>query len=180
VHEKPYWLQPMYHGKFKEAACNDCHGERYHLNESKTWSRANEMFIRFGCHGCHLVKGYENIEKVGPDLRRIAAKVNPEWLVAWIENPQAYNPHSKMPNFRLSHDDATAIAAFVLKNSEANYRLPENYPGPGSAAEGKELVETIGCRGCHVIADADREAYEKYREKDRPVKDHGPQLTRVA
>ena len=38
----------------------------------------------------HLVDGFGDLPKAGPSLERIAAKVSPEWLVDWIENPKRF------------------------------------------------------------------------------------------
>lgn len=181
VHTLHHWEEPMYRGDFMEASCNDCHGPRYGLQETKTWAYATRMFTELGCHGCHLLEGFEKMDKVGPELNRIGTKVSPEWLVGWIENPTAYNPNTRMPNFRLSHEESVAVAAFLLSNSEKDYRPHEGFPGMGPAEVGRQLVENVGCKACHIFNDDDRQKVDEYRaEHNKGARDHGPQLSRIA
>src|SRR6185436_18168884 len=50
----------------------------------------------------------------GPNLRGVASKVNPNWLYAWIKDPKAYWSETRMPNLRLSDQDAADIVAYVF------------------------------------------------------------------
>jgi mono/diheme cytochrome c family protein len=102
-----------------------------------------------GCPGCHLASGFEQRAKVAPDLRHLASKVNPTWLVEWIKDPKAYWSHTKMPNFRLAWEEAEVAAAYLLSSSQP-YTAPK-YPGNGDVEAGKKLVEDLGCLGCHQI-----------------------------
>jgi mono/diheme cytochrome c family protein len=86
---------------------------------------------------------------VGPDLRRVASKVNPSWLVEWIKAPNESWPGTKMPNFLFSWEESEAAAAYLLSSSSP-YQGPQ-YPGTGDAAAGKKIVEEIGCLGCHQL-----------------------------
>ncbi len=54
-----------------------------------------------------------------------------------------------MPNFRLSDEEASQLAAFLLKESVG--KVPA---GPrGNADNGKKLVASSGCLNCHAISD---------------------------
>src|SRR5262249_40016372 len=37
--------------------------------------------------------------KVGPSLRRLTEKSNPEWAAKWIKDPRGFRPDTKMPHF---------------------------------------------------------------------------------
>ncbi|MGH7852598.1 MAG: c-type cytochrome, partial [Candidatus Binatia bacterium] len=119
---------------------------------------------QIGCTGCHLVKGYENIPKIAPSLMKISAKVDPSWMVRWIENPHKFRPRTRMPNFDLKQDEALAIASYIWSQSKEEgdkwtkeHPLPAAFRGgdANAAAKGKQLVETIGCKGCHGFADGE-------------------------
>jgi mono/diheme cytochrome c family protein len=127
-------------------------------------SEGQRLFEQIGCTGCHLVRGYEDIPKIGPSLRRISAKVDPSWAVRWIQNPQEYLAGSRMPNFSLKEDEAVAIAAYLWSVSkEEGEKWSEQHSLPAgagqsdkdSAARGKALVESIGCKGCHGFAEGE-------------------------
>jgi mono/diheme cytochrome c family protein/cbb3-type cytochrome oxidase cytochrome c subunit len=45
------------------------------------------------------------LRKVGPSLRRLGEKTNPEWTRLWIKSPRGFRPDTKMPHFyRLSNN----------------------------------------------------------------------------
>jgi len=39
------------------------------------------------------------MRKVGPSLRRLAEKTNPDWVSRWINAPRDFRPDTKMPHF---------------------------------------------------------------------------------
>jgi mono/diheme cytochrome c family protein len=153
-----FWEQPLLRGDKIQATCIKCHVNVDHLAGAQSIAAGQMLFEELGCHGCHLVNGYEDLGKVGPYLRRIQAKVNPTWLVGWVTNPHVYRPKTRMPNFMFERDQAEAIAAYLLDatrgDSEAwlaSRPLPPGIDPNDSAlvAHGKELVNSLGCRGCH-------------------------------
>ena len=107
-----------------------------------------ELFSKVGCMGCHVVNNdnkdykhknlpyeplvsehgydiaemdrYELLKNQGPNLIGIGSKADAEWIYNWIKDPSKYYPETRMPNLRLSHNEATDITAylFTLKNSE--------------------------------------------------------------
>lgn len=56
--------------------------------------------------------------RFGPELSGIGSKVSYEWLYAWLMNPHAYAPDTKMPSMRLTPPEAADLAAYLgtLKN----------------------------------------------------------------
>jgi cytochrome c oxidase subunit 2 len=74
------------------------------------------------CAGCHTVRGTDAKGEHGPDLthlnsrRRLAAGVltnTPDHLMKWIVNAQQLKPGSRMPGFKLSEKEASALALFL-------------------------------------------------------------------
>jgi cytochrome c2 len=55
----------------------------------------NDVFIKYGCLGCHKV-GDEG-GTTGPDLTLIGQRKTMEQMSAWIRNPQAVKPDAAMP-----------------------------------------------------------------------------------
>jgi len=173
---------PLRRGDMVQQSCIQCHSN-LRLPGAETVARGENLFEQLGCIGCHLVEGYGDLEKVGPYLRRISAKVNPAWLVEWVQNPHQYRPNTRMPNFMFNREQATAIAAYLLSVSkvEGDQWLAA-HPGstavdPGDAAKvakGKELANSIGCRGCHAFAPGESLAHLGQN------KDIAPNLSNVA
>jgi len=88
-------------------------------------------------------------KKVGPNLKEIRAKLRPEWIPVWLENPHAWRPTTKMPRFRLNDDEVRKISAFIWQNA-----LDDSIPrqAPGNAESGRQLFEARGCLGCHSLS----------------------------
>jgi mono/diheme cytochrome c family protein len=148
--QTPRLAEPLLTDTWIQSQCRKCHQpELPALQFAAAAARGQHLFQAMGCPGCHLVQGYEQEAKVAPDLRRVASKVYPSWLVEWIKEPKSYWPATKMPNFRLSWEESEAAAAYLLSSS-APYNGPK-YPGNGNAQTGKQLVESLGCLGCHQI-----------------------------
>jgi len=85
--------------------------------------RAPELFVRYGCAGCHTIPGVQRANgRVGPPLRQIAGRVyiggvltnRPDNLVRWIVNPRAISPKTAMPVTGISEAEARHVAAYLL------------------------------------------------------------------
>lgn len=162
--EVHYWEFPLLRGAKAQSSCASCHLDAQRLQDAPLLAEGQRLFEQIGCTGCHLVKGYEDIPKVAPSLKRLSAKVDPSWMVRWIQNPHNYRPNTRMPNFSLKEDEAVAIGAFLWSASkEEGEKWLQSHPLPAVfregekelAARGKSLVESIGCRGCHGFADGE-------------------------
>jgi len=142
--------EPILLGNLMQANCRNCHAPEVELEGAPVLSKGKKLFIKLGCHGCHLVDGYQKERKVGPSLLRIAAKVDPSWLVRWVKKPKNYLPKTRMPFFSMSDEDTMAISAYLWQVSEKGYQVAEKYQG-GDTAKGKKLFETVGCQACHKV-----------------------------
>ncbi len=158
------WEFPLLRGAKAQSSCTSCHLDVQKFEDAPLLAEGQRLFEQIGCTGCHLVKGYENIPKVGPSLRKISAKVDPSWMVRWIENPHQFRPRTRMPNFELKQDEAMAIASYLWSGAKEeadqwtqSHPLPAGFRGGESnqIARGKKLVETIGCKGCHGFAEGE-------------------------
>ena len=74
-----------------------------------------------GCMGCHQIQpepdpnydpSLQNLRlEHGPNLIGIGSKTDAEWLFNWLKNPYSYHPDTKMPNLRLTDQEAADIAS---------------------------------------------------------------------
>jgi cytochrome c len=87
--------------------------------------RGRKLVEYYGCGACHTISGVHSTPKyVGPPLndfaeRRFIAGKLPntlDELVRWIENPQALEPGTVMPNLGVKPAEARDIAAFLYSN----------------------------------------------------------------
>jgi cbb3-type cytochrome oxidase cytochrome c subunit len=81
--------------------------------------RGQKLLESRGCFGCHLADPNAERDLVGtyrqygPNLAGIGSKASREWIYQWIRDPKAWNPETKMPNLRLSHEDALDLAEYL-------------------------------------------------------------------
>ena len=52
--------EPMSHGIFMQATCRNCHAEVVNLEGAPILSKGKRLFLKLGCHGCHLADGYSD------------------------------------------------------------------------------------------------------------------------
>lgn len=76
----------------------------------------------WGCGSCHRIPGVTGANSLsappldGFERRQYIAGAltnNPENLIAWIQNPQAIEPGTAMPNLGMSEQEARHIAAYL-------------------------------------------------------------------
>jgi cytochrome c oxidase subunit 2 len=84
--------------------------------------RGQQVFLTRGCVLCHAVRGTPAGGTTGPDLTHVASRqglaadtlpMNEGALAAWIGDPQAIKPGTKMPRVELSAGDLDAVVAYV-------------------------------------------------------------------
>lgn len=197
-----FWEHPMLRGDQVQSRCITCHVDVGSLRNSEgkqmapNWVRGERLFEQLGCHGCHLVQGYEGLEKIGPYLKLAAAKLDPSWAVRWITNPHQFRPHTRMPNFMFSRDQAVAIAAYLFDSSHAASQrwlgahpepagLEQAVRDPAMVEEGKGLFESVGCKACHSVDPGQLGTPvgdDRHFKPDtsRTAKDFAPNLARIA
>ena len=96
---------------------------------------------------------FQDMKKVGPNLKDIRLKLNKNWIPVWLKKPTDFRPTTKMPNFRLNDDQIKAISAYIWQSGLTD-SLPKHKAG--NAAHGKELFEMRGCLACHSIGEGDQ------------------------
>ena len=119
--------------------------------------RFNQMFC-VTCHALAVDRGGETTligGDIGPELTKVGSKVNPQWLVAWLRDPQGYLQHTKMSQYQWSDKDLYEVTQYILKRL-TDPDLLKDVPqlGPPTEAEvrlGQRLFVEKGCAECHVI-----------------------------
>jgi mono/diheme cytochrome c family protein len=138
------WFQAIYHEDFMENSCSLCHGPFIH-DQAPVFAQGRLTFNEDGCRGCHVIKGEER-SRVGKPLDDMAKRVKTDWLYRWLHDPKAYLPRTRMPNFKLSEEDAADMAGFLLKGPKA-----VGFVLTGSAERGKTLFLDSRCVSCHSV-----------------------------
>jgi mono/diheme cytochrome c family protein len=174
-----YWEKPLLEAKETYASCQTCHQTDVFLKGAQPYNRARQLLLESGCFGCHEIKGYTDVPKIGPELNQLSLKTNPQWIYRWVRNPKDFNPHTRMPNFKFSDEQAEALTAFlwnIPKENSASQTtvIPKGTFTGGNAEKGKQNVNDLGCKGCHVI-----EQDERVRNLRGTSYDIAPELTRI-
>lgn len=198
----PYLETPMYPRQHTEAGCLKCHAGQVEAPGGDHINKATHMVELYGCHACHKINNWRftNLQKPGPSLDGLAEKTTPEWTFRWIASPQRFRSTTRMPAFfyqrnmtgpevpaaeraqNIKYQDAEihSIVTYLFSRST---RRQWNAPAGGDAARGRQLVESIGCMGCHIAQDTvtdDKGVVRVARRDDFPLERHfGFNLTGV-
>lgn len=170
--EVEFWLTPILKGQQIQAGCIKCHGNANDLKGGKFLAKGVEIFRDRGCSGCHKAKGFED-ERIGPNLNEIGKKVNYNWLIRWLKNPQDYLPKARMPNFKLNDEEIKAISDFLMSLSveKRNLVSAQQVESDEKLAEkGKARFNRHRCVICHPVDGKGGDVYYV----------HAPDLVRVA
>lgn len=90
-------------------------------------SRGRHVFHQAGCTLCHVFGNAETGDDVpdaaraalrdavrmAPNLRFVRDRMDPAVALAWIRDPKAIDPHTRMPQAHLSDEDALAVRDFL-------------------------------------------------------------------
>lgn len=83
------------------------------------------VFDKFnGCMACHQIEpGYGGLS--GPEVYTAAKRLQPDYLVSFISNPQAWNPKSPMPNKHTSPPNVQKLVHYLIGLSKENWHENE-------------------------------------------------------
>ncbi|HET9228791.1 MAG TPA: c-type cytochrome [Thermoanaerobaculia bacterium] len=140
-----------------------------------------QTITKYGCYGCHDIRGFENAKPIGTELTQEGSKplhqfdfghvhsvahTRHDWVKTKVLRPRIwdegkekvkdYNELLKMPNFGMSEREAQAVTANIIgftKETAAAARKAGASDGSrmASMAEGRKLITRFNCQGCHLI-----------------------------
>src|SRR6185436_18331231 len=96
-----------------------------------TAERGKLLFEAYGCQGCHarsdgdmasekLPEPWRSRERdVAPTLANMGEKTTADWIAYWVEDPARYWHGTKMPNLRLSREEAASVGKYVASLKSA-------------------------------------------------------------
>ncbi len=129
--------------------------------------KGRQVMDSVGCRACHALAADEVAGQLGankdiaPNLSKIAEKTSPQWIYHWVKNPRGYSAIARMPNLRLSDDEARAVTAY-LTTLGAKQPAPSDLEGrladPANVGAGEKLVRKYGCAACHDIPGMENES----------------------
>jgi cytochrome c2 len=105
------------------------------------------LFTGLGCVACHTIPPAEATEApLRRSLKYVKQKYQPAALFDFLKAPEKHYAWIRMPNFKLSDEEATQLSAFLLSKAD-----DEKGDAPaGDPARGKALFASSGCASCHT------------------------------
>ncbi len=120
-------------------------------------ARFRQMFCTT-CHSLAVTRAGETKligGDIGPELTKVASKVNVVWLTSWLRDPQGYLVHSSMPRYQWSEEDLFKVTRYImgsLTDSDLLSNVPQLAPPRAEEIQlGRRLFQDKGCASCHVI-----------------------------
>ncbi len=148
-----------------------------------TAEKGKVVFESYGCQGCHATtdtnppEPWKSRERdIAPTLANMGGKTSADWIAYWVESPSRYWHGTKMPNLRLSREEAASVGKYVSSLSEKPLapaeveksdvalvsdpaKRSERVPCANAGGQllsrvecGEKLIGYYGCFGCHNIA----------------------------
>ena len=182
-HPLHHWDTPMLPMKYVEASCLKCHSNSIPIKDSPKLALGMTIVEKGGCFGCHQIDGFENTSKPGPGLRKIAAKTTKDFAYKWIYDPRGFRENTWMPHFfkqvnsqdlesvKRTDQEIHAIVSYLFDRSES-FKM-EKMQNKGNADNGRMLVNSLGCLGCHATEGEEQVALKSVNSMRR---EHGPNL----
>ncbi|MEM9381301.1 MAG: cytochrome c [Planctomycetota bacterium] len=112
-----------------------------------------ELIARYGCASCHAELEAVGV-RVAPDLTLSAARLDPEWMAAYIADPRGMHPDTRMPDAIADRDDEDERRKIVRLVTEfLRFVAAEGddacIQDQGDARRGERLYHEVGCIQCH-------------------------------
>jgi cbb3-type cytochrome oxidase cytochrome c subunit len=152
------------------------------------------VFEAYGCQGCHarsdgdtadekLPEPWRSRERdIAPTLANMGNKTSADWIAYWVEDPSRYWHGTKMPNLRLTREEAASVGKYIasLKSTspdpaqvektdvdlvsdaaKRNEKVACGVAGDRMLSRvecGEKLIGYYGCFGCHQISGFEKSA----------------------
>jgi mono/diheme cytochrome c family protein len=134
---------------------------------------------RRNCVGCHIIEGDggDFVKLVAdpslgpPMLTPEGARVQPDWLYAFLRGPITIRPwlDVKMPTFGLDDQNLNGVIRYfgAVSDTVGPFQSHEIVRASNTGPVGKELFELLKCQQCHVLGTV---------PKDQPTANLAPDL----
>lgn len=87
-------------------------------------ANGEKLVKEIGCLGCHGAAGMK-LDSTAAELSSLGSKVSPEWLYTWLKDPKHYIQNTRMPNLRLTDQQAADITSYLMKQKNEEFEKVE-------------------------------------------------------
>ena len=110
-----------------------------------------KIFSEARCISCHTVEGKGH--GTAPELSKIASSATRGWLLAFLRDPHAFNPRTRMPQYGFSESESRDVVAY-LEDELRDFDAPKDVLVPtrvnqSLAEKGEKTFRARGCISCH-------------------------------
>ena len=86
-------------------------------NNPASVAEGKQIYQEYACYGCHKIASQGG--EVGPDLSTVGSRLRPEYLAAFLKNPQTFIPGTPMKISELWEEEAQALVAYLMSFKES-------------------------------------------------------------
>ena len=109
------------------------------------------LFETFHCSACHTPPDADGAEPAKIQLKQVREKFVAGDLVPFLQQPDRHYAWIRMPNFKLSADEAAQLAAYLLAGNNSAQTKTAAPIDAATLDRGCKLVQTTGCLNCHAL-----------------------------
>ena len=109
-----------------------------------------KRFDTLHCIACHNTPGTSETDPGKISFTHVREKFPSGALAAFLRNPAEHFAWTKMPNFKLTAEEAAQLAAFLQSSADKPKDVSVSADA-GALQRGKNLVQTSGCLDCHSL-----------------------------
>jgi cytochrome c2 len=159
--------------------------------QEKLAADGKATIAKYGCFGCHNIKGFETSQKIGTELTEHGIKAKElldfgdvayftedpkhhqtyaNWVWTKLHTPRVFayeRVDTKMPQFDFTDDEALSILTFLKgetgERPDAMY-LTGQTEQQAAVFKGERLVFWNGCRNCHIVEKRGGKIRDQYNE----------------
>jgi mono/diheme cytochrome c family protein len=136
------------------------------------------LISEMNCVACH--KAEEPIKarlasRQSPVLGKDGVRLTPQWVRAFLENPQAEKPGTLMPDMLAGLEptqraDAADVLTHYLMSLQTADLNPQSGANTGTIKAGEALYHSVGCVACHAPVNLPKDAANNPMAKEELAK----------
>jgi cytochrome c2 len=115
------------------------------------------LFDDLHCIACHIAPDSKEVDPERLSLAHVREKFAPGKLPSFLKKPESHFACIRMPDFKLTDDEAGALSDYLLSVASAQGDVPKLLPKQAvvkvseeaSRERGRSLIQKVGCLGCH-------------------------------
>jgi len=84
-----------------------------------------QMFVAYQCAKCHATREGQALtdDIIAPNLILAKERLQPEWILQWLIDPQQLQPGTKMPNFFSFNEDDDYNPIYSDEDAHMQYKM---------------------------------------------------------